>query len=101
MRVIKELAAQIGDEVDGVTEYAKSALTYKTERPALADVYYRIANAEYQHVQLLHDQVAKIVKETEATAKEVPPAMRQKWDDEHRAIIAKMAEAKTYLSMYK
>lgn len=101
MRVIKELAEQITDEVDGVTEYAKAALTYKTERPALAEVYYRLANTEYGHVTMLHEQVAKIVKETEATAKDVPPAMRQKWDEEHRAIIAKMAEAKTYLSMYK
>lgn len=101
MRIIKELAEQITDEVEGVTEYAKSAITYKTERPALADVYYRLANTEYQHVNLLHEQVAKIVKETEATAKEVPPAMRQKWDEQHKAIIAKMAEAKTYLGMYK
>lgn len=101
MRVIKELAEQIADEVEGVTEYAKAALTYKVERPALADVYYRIANAEYNHVAMLHDQVAKIVKEAEASGTEVPPAMRQKWDDGHKAIIAKMAEAKTYLSMYK
>lgn len=45
--------------------------------------------------------MAKIVKEAEATQAEVPPAMRQKWDEEHKAIIAKMAEAKTYLGMYK
>lgn len=101
MRVIKELAEQITDEVDGVTEYAKAALTYKVERPQLADVYYRLANTEYNHVTMLHDQVAKIVKETEATNPDVPPAMRQKWDDDHKAIIAKMAEAKTYLGMYK
>lgn len=101
MRIIKELARQITDEVEGVTEYAKAALTYKTERPALAEVYYRLANTEYGHVGMLHEQVAKIVKETEATAKDVPPAMRDKWDAEHKAIIAKMAEAKTYLSMYK
>lgn len=101
MRVIKELAAQINSEVDGVTEYAKAALTYKVERPALADVYYRLANTEYNHVTMLHDQVAKIVKEAEAAQAEVPPAMRQKWDEGHKAIIAKMAEAKTYLGMYK
>lgn len=101
MRIIKELAEQINDEVEGVTEYAKAALTYKADRPALADVYYRMAQTEYGHVGMLHDQVVKIVKEAEETKTDVPPAMRQKWDDEHKAIIAKMAEAKTFLGMYK
>lgn len=41
------------------------------------------------------------IKQTDATNQDVPPAMRQKWDDEHKAIIAKMAEAKTYLNMYR
>lgn len=101
MRVIKELAEQITDEADGVTEYAKAALAYKVERPRLADVCYRLADTEYSRVGMLRDQVAKIVKEAEATQAEVPPAMRRKWDGGHKAIIAKMAEAKTYLGMYR
>lgn len=100
MRVIKELAGQIENEIDGVTDYAKAALTYKAERPQLADTYYRLANTEYGHVEMLHDQVVKIAAEADASGREVPPAMREKWDEQHRQIIAKMAEAKTYLGMY-
>ena len=61
----------------------------------------RLADTEYSHVTMPHDRVAKIVKETEATNPDVPPAMRQKWDAGHKAVIEKMAEAETYLGMYK
>lgn len=101
MKEIKEVAAFINDEVDGVLEYAKAAVAWRLMRPQLAETYYKLANVEYQHVNMLHDQAAKLVKEAEGMGVEYPQAMRDKWDEEHKASIAKMAEAKTYLSMYK
>lgn len=101
MRIIKELARQIEEEVEGVTDYAKAAVEYKPTRPQLAEDYYRIANAEYGHVKTLHDHVAKLAKEAEDMGRVVPPEMRDKYDEAHKRIIAKMAEAKTYLELYK
>lgn len=101
MREIKEIAAFIDDEVEGVLEYAKAAVYYKDARPTLAAVYSKLANVEAGHVTMLHSEAAKLVKEAEDKGVDYPKAMRDKWDEEHKASIAKMAEARTYMGMYK
>lgn len=101
MREIKEIAAFIEDEVDGVLEYAKTAVAYKDTRPGLSGLYGKLANTELQHVQMLHAEAAKLVNEAENKAIEYPQAMRDKWDKQHKKSIEKMAEAKTYLNMLK
>lgn len=101
MREIKEIAAFIDDEVDGVLEYAKAAAFYKDSRPTLAAVYLQLASVEYGHVTKLHAEAAKLVKEAEESGREYPQSMRDKWDEAHKASIAKMAEAKVYLGMGK
>lgn len=101
MREIKEVAKFINDEVDGVLEYAKAAVFYKDTRPSLAAVYNKLATTEYQHVQTLHAEAAKLVAEAENKMVEPPPEMKAKWEEQHKASIAKMAEAKTYIGMFK
>lgn len=101
MREIKEIAAFIDDEVEGVLEYAKMAVFYKDTRPTLSAVYSQLATVESGHVTKLHAEAAKLVKEAEGKGVEYPQAMRDKWDAEHKASIDKMAEARTYLSMVK
>lgn len=101
MRLIKHLSEQIEDEVCGVIEYAKDALEYKSTRPQLADMYYKLAVTENNHVTMLHDAVVKIVEEAQNKNVEVPQFMLNKWEAKHRKMIEKMAEAKVYLSMYK
>lgn len=101
MRLIAHLSEQIDEEVEGVLGYAKDAVEYKKLRPHLAEMYYKIANQEFQHVSLLHDQVISVVKEAENSKIEYPAFMRDKWEAQHKAIIDKMAEAKLYLSLYK
>lgn len=101
MRLIAHLSEQINEEVDGVLGYAKDAVEYKKLRPTLAEVYYKIAHQEFQHVTALHDQVMAVIKEAENSGVEYPQFMRNKWDDQHKAIVEKMAEAKVYLSLYR
>lgn len=101
MRLIKHLGEQIEDEVNGVTEYAKDALEYKYSRPQLAEMYYKLANTEYGHVNTLHEAVIKVVEEAKTKGVEVPPKMIDKWEEQHKCIIEKMAEAKVYLSIYR
>ena len=101
MRLIKHMSKQIEEELDGVIEYAKDALEYKSTRPQLADMYFKLANVEHGHVQMLHDAVTKIVEEAKNSGVEYPQKMLNKWEDKHKCMIEKMADAKIYMSMYK
>lgn len=87
MREIKEIAAFINDEVDGVLEYAKAAVAYKDTRPNLSKLYGSLAATEFQHVQQLHAEAAKLVTEAEGKGIEYPQAMRDKWDKQLRFIL--------------
>ena len=55
MRVIKRLSEQILDEVEGVEDYAKDALTWRGTDDKLSRTYHELAEAEYGHVQRLAD----------------------------------------------
>lgn len=101
MRLIKHLSEQIEDEVCGAIEYAKDALEYKFSRPQLAELYYKLANVELNHVNELHEAVVKITEEAKGKKVEVPNFMVEKWEEKHRKMIEKMAEAKIYIGMFK
>lgn len=101
MRIIKHLAEQIDHEVDCVIEYAKDALEYKQSYPQLADLYYKMANSQCDFVTQLHDQILRIVDNTKREKKEVPAFMLEKWEKKHVCLMKKMAEAKSYISLYK
>lgn len=101
MRLIKHLSEQIEDEVCGAIEYAKDALEYKFSRPQLAELYYKLANVELNHVNELHEAVVKITEEAKGKKVEVPNSMVEKWEEKHRKMIEKMAEAKIYIGMFK
>lgn len=101
MRIIKKMAEQICDEVDGVLEYAKDALEYKKTRPDLAETYHRIAIQEIQHADLLHAKIVQIVQEAESmNGGDYVVEMKDKWEELHRDIVSKMAKAKMYNSLY-
>lgn len=98
MKVIKTLAKQIVDEVEGVEGYAKCALTYRGVDDNLANLYHRLAETEYEHVERLHEAVVRKIEELGEV--EVPAKMRAKWDKQHHEIIDKMATAKMYLNLW-
>lgn len=102
MKIIKCLVEQIEDETESAEEYAKKATEYKDEDRELADVYAKMANTELDHVDALHGQVVRIIKEWKAkTGEEPPTAMQAVWDYEHSRAIDKVAKIKTLLSMYR
>lgn len=101
MRIIKHLAEQIADEVDGMLEYAKDALEWRYTDPELSKVYYELAKVEYSHVDKLHAQVARKVEEAKKLSIQPTQEMLDKWDEIHKGMIARTAEAKSYLDMYK
>ena len=101
MRIIKHLSEQIADEIDGMMEYAKDALEWKYSDPELAKTYYELAKIEYGHVDKLHAQVVRKIEEAKNLSIKPTEQMLAKWDELHKEMIAKTAEAKTYLDMWK
>lgn len=101
MRIIKKLAEQINDEVDGAIDYAMEALDCKVEDPELSRFYFELAKTEYGHMEKLHDQVLRKIKEAREKNTDPPQWMLNKWDKQHKAAMEKAAKAKTLIEMYK
>ncbi len=102
MKVIKTVVENIKEELDGAENYAKLATRYKDTDKVLADTYSKIAAVELDHVNMLHDQVARIIKDWKVKSGEEPPAaMQAVWDYEHERSIDKVANIKTLLEIYK
>ena len=101
MRIIKKLADQMVDEVAGMTEYIKEAIDLKAVDPELSKMYYEMAKDEQRHMEKLHDQAEKKIKETRDKFGEPPQKMLNKWEDLHRKLIADAAEARMYMELYE
>jgi ferritin len=100
MRIIKQLAHQINDEVCGALEYAKDAVEYKATHPRLAEQYHSMAQTEYKHANALHEYAVEEIKKTRESGITPPQKMLNKWDSQHNELIEKLAEAKTYIELY-
>jgi hypothetical protein len=101
MKIIKMLEELIEEEVHDVKKYAKLAVEYKDEHPALAQVFYNLSVQEDGHQAELHNEVVKIIEAHRRTHGEPPPAMMAVYEYVHQKHIDKLAEARTYQDMYK
>ena len=101
MKIIKHLVEDINEELEGAEHYAKLATQYKIDDCTLADVYAKLAGVELDHVNALHEQVVRIIKEWKSTSgKETPAPMQAVWNWEHSKSVDTEARIKTMLSMY-
>lgn len=101
MKVIKQLVGDIREEMEGAEHYAKLATKYKIDDRALADNYAKMAEAELGHVDSLHAQAVRLIKEQKASGVETPAAMQAVWDWEHEKMVDTVTRIKTMLNMYK
>ena len=101
MQVIRDLAEEIRDELDGAGEYAKKAAHFKGTDDSLAAMYSEIAGQELGHVDKLHSKAMEIIKKYRAEKGDPPKAMQAVWDWEHKAMIQRMAEIKGMLEMLR
>jgi len=98
MKVIKELAAMIRDELDGAEHYAKCAVKWKEEDSRLGDMFYNLARAELDHANMEHEQAVRLIKAEEGAPTE---AMLAVWNWEHELLLERTAKIKVLLDMYK
>ena len=102
MKLIKTLVMDIKDELAGAEHYAKLAVQYKDEDKILAENYAKMSEVELSHVNLLHAQVTRIIKEWKAAnGKETPAAIQIVWDWEHEQMIDRIAGIKVLLATYR
>lgn len=101
MKIIEKLSDMIEDEIADAEKYAKCALKYKEERPSLAQTFYNLSTDEMKHMNMLHDEVVKIINEYKAQGQEVPPEMQSVYDYLHRKQIDKATMVKIIMESYK
>lgn len=101
MKEIKELEDQIGEELHDAKKYIKCALKNKDENKKLADLYYKLANEEMNHMELLHNMVVNIIDDYRDEHGEPPAEMMAVYNYIHEKHIDKAKDVKMLISMYK
>lgn len=101
MLLIKHLSKMIKEEISDAEKYAKCALNHKGDDKALADVFYELANEELGHMEMLHNQVVRIIDKYRKEKGEPPEVMRELYNYIHEEQIEDVQEVKILLNMYK
>ena len=101
MKIIEHLSDLINEEIDGACNYAKLALKYKEDRPQLAQTLYSITVDEMKHIDMLHDEVVRVINDHRATGAEVPVEMQAIYDYVHAKQIERVHNIKVYMDQYK
>jgi len=101
MKIIKILSDKIKEEIGDAKSYVSMALEYKEEYPELSRTLYNISTQEMEHMSLLHNEVASIIRKYRETKGEPPVEMMAVYDYLHKEQIEKAAEVKTLQNMYK
>ena len=101
MKEIKHIAEYIREELADAEKYAKAAMKCKDTDRDLAQTYHDLSRQELTHIDLLHSNVARLIKEHTAKGKEVPAAMQAVWDWEHEHMVEEVKEVKLLLDMFR
>ena len=100
MRIIKKLSEYIEEELEDSEKYILKAMEYKEDWPEVASTLYVLSLEEMKHMQLLHDQVAKIIENYRKEKGEPPEAMMAIYEYLHKKFIHKSKEIKIMQNMY-
>lgn len=100
MKLIEYLSERIEEEIEDARQYALKALEVKGERPELAETLYNLSRQETEHVNKLHEQVARIIIDYRNKNGEPPADMMAIYEYLHKKHIEKATEAKRVQDMY-
>lgn len=101
MKLIQDLSYMIEDEIEGACDYAKWSLKLKDDKPQLAQTFYSLTVDELKHIDILHNEVVRIINDYRNAGNEVPPDMQAIYDYLHEKQIKKVHSIKLYLEEYK
>ena len=101
MEIIRKLSEMISDEIKDADKYASCALKHKNDDPTLADVFYRLSTEEIGHMNLLHEQAARIINEYRRDHGDPPAAMQAVYDYLHEKQVENATAVKAKQMLYK
>ena len=101
MKIIKILSKKIDEEIADAKSYVTMAIEYKEERPELSRTLFNISLQEMEHMNMLHNAVAEIIRKYRETNGEPPADMMAVYDYLHKEQIEKAMEVKTLQTMFK
>lgn len=101
MKIIEHLSDFIEEEIEGAEEYAKCAVKHKEENPTMANVFYTISLDELKHVNMLHDEVVKLIAQYRNENGEPPEGMKALYNYLHEKHIDYVTRVKTLQNQYK
>ena len=101
MKTIKELSEMIEEEINGAKTYAKCALKHKEDDPVLAKTFFDLSTDEMRHMNLLHEEVTRLIAQYRRENGEPPEAMQAVYEYLHERQIDKANDVKGYQEMYR
>ena len=100
MKIIKKLSEYIEEELCDSEKYTKAALECKESYPEVSNVFYMLSLEEEKHMQLLHEQVVRLIEEYKRTGETAPVPMQAIYDFIHNKHINTLKEIKILQSIY-
>ena len=101
MQIIKKLCTMIDEELCDSEKYIDCALNNKDSDRELADLFYAIGGEEMDHMERLHAQVVRIIKEFRAKNGEPPENMKAVYDYLHEHYMEHAAVINVKRNMYR
>lgn len=101
MKIIKALSEHISEEIEDAEAYVKAALKHKEDHPDLARLLYELSVDEMHHMELLHEEVVKLIAEHRKTKGEPPAAMLAVYEYLHEKNIEEAAEVKVFQAHFR
>lgn len=97
MKVIQKLSEMIAEETADARKYARCAKSYKDEDPELARTFTQLANEELSHMERLHTQVVRIIRQYREQHGDPPREMLAVYEYLHQKNIDEVAEVRMLL----
>lgn len=101
MKVIQMLSDKIEEEIHDAKSYCELALEYRDEYPELSRSLFTLSGEEMGHMNVLHENVVKIIEAYRKEKGEPPADMMAVYEYLHKRQIEKAQEVKIMQSMYK
>jgi Mn-containing catalase len=100
LKIIKDTCDYIDEELCDAEKYIKRALEVKQDYPELAELFNMLSSEEMKHMQMLHNQVVKLIDNYRKTEGEPPASMLAVYDYLHQKFIDHAKEIKILQQMY-
>lgn len=101
MKIIKKLSELIECEIDDAERYVELALELRDTRKGLADTFYSLSLEEMKHMEILHEEVVKLIEEHRSQHGEPPADMLAIYEYLHKRHIKEAQEVKNYQTTYR